>query len=57
MGHSIGGLAACYLAKHRHVDLLISDRNFCDMTRLVNNLYCGQVLSTLIKYLWLLTKN
>ena len=53
MGHSIGGLAACYLAKHRHVDLLISDRNFCDMTRLVNNLYCGQVLSTLIKYLFI----
>ena len=53
MGHSIGGIAACYIARNRHVDLLISDRNFCDMTRLVNNLYCGQCLSTLIKYLFI----
>ena len=53
MGHSIGGVAACYLANNRHVDLLISDRNFCDMTRLVNNLYCGKFLSCLIKYLFI----
>ena len=53
MGHSIGGIAACYLARNRHVDLLISDRNFCDMTRLVNNFYCGKLLSTLIKYLFI----
>ena len=53
MGHSIGGVAACYLAKKRHVDLLISDRNFCDMKRLVNNFYCGQLLSFLIKYLFI----
>ena len=53
MGHSIGGIAACYLAKNRPVDLLISDRNFCDMTRLVNNFYCGKLLSTLIKLLFI----
>ena len=53
MGHSIGGVAACYLAKNRHVDLLISDRNFCDMPRLANNLYCGKCLSTLIKLLFI----
>ena len=53
MGHSIGGVAACYLANNRHVDLLISDRNFCDMTRLVNNLHCGKFLSCLIKYLFI----
>ena len=53
MGHSIGGVAACYLAKNRHVDLLICDRNFCDMTRLVNNFYCGKCLSCLIKYLFI----
>jgi hypothetical protein len=53
MGHSIGGVAACYLAKNRHVDLLISDRNFCDMPRLANNFYCGKCLSTLIKLLFI----
>ena len=51
MGHSIGGVVACYLAKNRHVDLLISDRNFCDMPRLVNNFYCGNCLSALIRFL------
>ena len=53
MGHSIGGVAACYLAKNRHVDLLISDRNFCDIIRLVNNLYCGKYLSKIVKCLFL----
>ena len=53
MGHSIGGVAACYLAKNRHVDLLISDRNFCDITRLVNNLFSGRYLSKIIKCLFL----
>jgi hypothetical protein len=53
MGHSIGGVAACYLAKNRHVDLLISDRNFCDIKRLTNNFYCGQLLSTLISFLFI----
>ena len=53
MGHSIGGVAACYLAKNRRVDLLISDRNFCDISRLANNFYCGKLLSTLIKILFI----
>ena len=53
MGHSIGGVPACYLAKNRHVDLLISDRNFCDIPRLVNNLYIGKYLSKIIKCLFL----
>ena len=53
MGHSIGGVPAFYLAKNRHVDLLISDRNFCDLNRLVNNIYCGQILSFLLKYLFI----
>ena len=53
MGHSIGGVAACYLATKRNVNLLISDRNFCDMKRLVNNFRCGKVLSFLIKYLFI----
>ena len=53
MGHSIGGVPSCHLVKHRHIDLLISDRNFCDMTTLVKNFYCGQFLSCLLKYLFI----
>ena len=53
MGHSIGGVAACHLAKNRRVDLLISDRNFCDMKRLANNLFCGQLFSCLLKFLFI----
>ena len=53
MGHSIGGVPACYLAKNRHIDLLISDRNFCDISRLLNNFYCGQLLSFLTKILFI----
>lgn len=53
MGHSIGGVPAFYLAKNRHIDLIISDRNFCDLPRLVNNLLCGRILSFLIKCLFI----
>ena len=53
MGHSIGGVPACFLAKSRHIDLLISDRNFCDINRLVNNFYFGQILNILIKLLFI----
>ncbi len=53
MGHSIGGVAACYLAKNRYVDLLISDRNFCDIIRLANNIYCGQLLSSLLTFFFI----
>lgn len=30
-GYSIGGIAATHLARHRHVDLLVSDRNFSNI--------------------------
>ena len=53
MGHSIGGVPAFFLAKNRHVDLLISDRNFCDIKRIVNNFYSGQILSFLFKLLFI----
>ena len=53
MGHSIGGVAAFYLAKNRHVDLLISDRNFCDLPRIVRNWYCGSILNFLVKSLFI----
>ena len=53
MGHSIGGVPTYYLAKNRHVDLIISDRNFCDLPRLVNNLLCGSILSFLVKCLFI----
>ena len=51
MGHSIGGLAVSYLAKNRKVDMVISDRNFCDIPRIAKNLKCGNVLSFLLKSL------
>ena len=53
MGHSIGGVPAFYLAKNRHIDLIISDRNFCDLPRLVNNFLCGRILSFLLKCLFI----
>ena len=53
MGHSIGGIPAIYLAKNRHVDLLISDRNFCDINRLANNLYFGRILKFLLKNMFI----
>ena len=51
MGHSIGGVAACYLAKKRKIDLLISDRNFCDINHLIRNFYFGKILSFLVSFL------
>ena len=53
MGHSIGGVPAFYLAKNRNIDLIISDRNFCDLPRLVNNFLCGGILSFLLKCLFI----
>ena len=53
MGHSIGGVPAFHLAKNRHIDLIISDRNFCDLPRLVNNFLCGRILSFLLKCLFI----
>ena len=51
MGHSIGGVAACYLAKKRKIDLLISDRNFCDLNHLARNFYFGKLLSFFVSFL------
>ena len=52
-GYSIGGLPAIFLAKNRHVDLLISDRNFCDLNRTVNNFHFGTILNFLLKYMFI----
>ena len=51
MGHSIGGIAVSHVARNRHVDFIISDRNFCDLPRIVKNFHCGSVLSFLLKCL------
>jgi hypothetical protein len=51
MGHSIGGIAMSHIAKNRDVDMLISDRNFCDIPKIVLNLHCGTVLNFLLKFL------
>ena len=51
MGHSIGGVGTSHLSRNRKVDLVISDRNFCDIPRIVLNFHCGSVLSFLVKFL------
>ena len=51
MGHSIGGLATSHIARNREVDLVISDRNFCDLPKIAKNFHCGNVLSFLLKCL------
>ena len=51
MGHSIGGIAMSYIAKNREVDMIISDRNFCDIPKIVLNFHCGNVLNFLLKLL------
>ena len=51
MGHSIGGIAMSYIAKNREVDMIISDRNFCDIPKIVLNFHCGTVLNFLLKLL------
>ena len=53
MGHSIGGIATSHVAKNRNVDLIISDRNFCDIPRIVLNLHCGNLLNFLLKSLFI----
>ena len=51
MGHSIGGVAMSYISKNRKVDMVISDRNFCDIPRIAKNLHCGSILNFLVKTL------
>ena len=53
MGCSIGGLATSYVAKNREVDMIISDRNFCDLSRIVLNYPCGNFLYFVLKLLFL----
>ena len=43
-GYSIGGVAATYLANHRKIDILISDRNFASIHKVVNCFFCGKLL-------------
>ena len=51
MGHSIGGITNSHISKNRKVDLVISDRNFCDIPRIAKNFHCGNVLSFITKFL------
>ena len=53
MGHSIGGLAMSHVAKNRKVDMIISDRNFCDIPRIAKNFHVGNLLSFLLKCLFI----
>ena len=47
-GYSIGGVSATYLAKERNIDLLVSDRNFSHISRIVESYTLGK----LIKYIY-----
>lgn len=47
-GYSIGGISATYLARNRNIDLLVSDRNFSTVSRIVESYPLG----TFIKYLY-----
>ncbi len=38
-----------YIAKKRDIDMIISDRNFCDFPRVPLNFHCGGILYFLIK--------
>ena len=49
MGHSIGGIPTSYIAKNRDVDMIILDRNFCDIPRIALNFHCGNVLNIMLK--------
>ena len=53
MGHSMGGIATSHVAKNREIDLIISDRNFCDIPRIALNLHCGNVFNFLLKSLFI----
>ena len=48
-GYSIGGISATHLAKNRDIDLLISDRNFSNLSRIAESYPCGRILKFLCK--------
>jgi hypothetical protein len=49
-GYSIGGTPATYLAKNRHIDLLVSDRNFSNLSGIVESYKLGTLLKFFCKF-------
>ena len=57
-GYSVGGVTATYLAKNRYLDVLISDRNFSSIDKIVENYSgIGGFLSFLCKFVIFGDKN
>ena len=52
-GFSIGGIASCYLAKNRTVNLLIADRTFNSTLEILEQLYLGKYIAYLGKILFI----
>ena len=52
-GYSIGGIPATYLAKNRNVDLLISDRNFANISNIAQSYPFGSLLKFFSKFFWI----
>ena len=52
-GFSIGGIASCYLAKNRAVNLLIADRTFNSTFEILEQVYLGKYIAYLGKILFI----
>ena len=52
-GLSVGGIAACHLAKNRKIDLLIADRTFGSVNGIINSFSLSKYLKYLAKILFI----
>ena len=52
-GYSIGGIPATHLAKNRNIDLLISDRNFANISSIAQSYSFGSLLKFFCKFFWI----
>ena len=52
-GLSIGGVAACHLARYRKIDLLIADRTFGSVKDILNNFPCGKIIYYFAKIIFI----
>ena len=52
-GLSIGGIAACHLAKNKFIDLLIADRTFGSINFIINSYSTRKILNFLAKILFI----
>ena len=52
-GFSIGGIAACHLAKNRNINILIADRTFGSSLEILDNFYLGKYIAYFGKILFI----